>query len=136
VGSQQGEKAASRASSAVVYPVLFVLGVAEGFVGSFQYGQSPAPLIALLLVVVVLASCLFAGWGMDSPAGAIVVAAGWILSSFFLSMGNHRGSVIITATAAGEWYLYGCTLAVLIGVVASFFLRARSRIRRAGPPGR
>jgi hypothetical protein len=46
-------------------------------------------------------------------------------------MGSHSGSVIITATAAGETYLYGGTLAVALAAVVTFFWLARSRL--AGP---
>ncbi|HEX4831009.1 MAG TPA: DUF6113 family protein [Trebonia sp.] len=135
-GKRPGGKANSRAYGAVVYLVLLILGIVEGMVGSFQYGQSPLPLFAVLLVVLVLASCLLAGWGTGSVGGAIAVAAGWVLASFFLSMGTHQGSVIITATAAGEWYLYGGTLAVFVGVLASFVLHARSRARAASGASR
>jgi hypothetical protein len=36
-----------------------------------------------------------------------------------------NGSVIITSTTAGTWYLYGGTLCVAAGVVASFIGAAR-----------
>jgi hypothetical protein len=123
----------SRAYSVVVYIVLFVLGAVEGVVGSFQYSQSPAPWIAVLLALIVFASCLLAGWGTESFGGVLAVGAGWILASFLLSMGSHSGSVIITATAAGEWYLYGGTLAVALAAVARFVRQAGSRLGGAGP---
>ena len=46
VETASGGKTAGRAYSAAVYLVLFVLGVSQGLVGSFQYGRSPAPLVA------------------------------------------------------------------------------------------
>jgi Family of unknown function (DUF6113) len=122
----------SRAFSAVLYVVLFVLGAFEGIVGSFQYSQSPAPWIAVLLVLAIFASCLLAGWGTESFSGTLVVGFGWILASFLLSMGSHTGSVIITATSAGEWYLYGGTLAVALAVLATFIWLTRSRLGGAG----
>jgi hypothetical protein len=42
-------------------------------------------------------------------------------------MGTREGSIIITNTAAGEWFLYGGALAVLVGSLATFILLIRSR---------
>lgn len=114
-----------------VYLVLFVLGLAEGLVGSFQQGQSPAPLVAILFAVLVLVTCVFGGWGTGSLGGSFTAAAGWLLASFILSMGSHEGSVIIANTSAGEWYLYGGTLAAALGVLASFVLQTRTRLMSA-----
>jgi hypothetical protein len=41
-----------------------------------------------------------------------------------------NGSVIITSTTPGEWYLYGGTLSVAAAVVASFVGMARWAGRR------
>ena len=121
----------SRALRAVVYVVLFVLGAFQGVVGSFQYSQPPTPWVAVLLAVVIFVSCLFAGWGTESFGGMLLVGAGWILASFLLSMGSHGGSVIITATLAGEVYLYGGTLAVAVAAAATFIGLGRTRARSA-----
>jgi Family of unknown function (DUF6113) len=120
----------SRAFSAVVYVVLFVLGVVEGVVGSFQYSQPPTPWIAVLLVLAIFASCLLAGWGTESFSGMLAMGAGWVIAAFLLSMGSHSGSVIITATTAGEVYLYGGTLAVLAASLTVFVWLARFRTAR------
>jgi hypothetical protein len=121
-----------RALAIAVYVALFVLAVAEGTVGSFQYGRSPVPLVAIGLDILVLATCVFAAWGTGSFGGSLVVVAGWLLASFILSMGTPTGSVIITNTTAGKWYLYGGTLAALLGAVAVYVFRARFR----RPPAR
>ena len=55
---------------------------------------------------------------------------GWIIASFVLSMPVSNGSVIITSTTPGKWYLYGGTLSVAAGVVASFVGAARWAGRR------
>ncbi|HUN34227.1 MAG TPA: DUF6113 family protein [Trebonia sp.] len=117
-----------RALGLAVYLVLFVLGIVEGLVGSFQYGQPPVPLAAILLAVLVGVTCVFGGWGADSLGGSFVVAAGWLLASFILSLGSHEGSVIIANTSAGQWYLYGGTLAAALGVLATFILQATTRL--------
>jgi uncharacterized membrane protein len=128
VSTQEPE---SRASGIAVYVLLFVLGAVQGVIGSFQYGQSPVPLIAIILDVVIFATCVLGGWAMRSFAGGLIPAIGWILASFILSMGNSQGTVIITASAAGEWYLYGGALAAAAGAGAAFvgWTRAAGRPR-------
>jgi len=72
-----------------------------------------------------------------------VPAVGWIIASFVLSMPVSNGSVIITASAPGEWYLYGGTLSAVIAVAAAFggsIRAARSQLGRSqqgrSQPGR
>jgi hypothetical protein len=117
-----------------VYLVLFLLGGSEGLIGSFQYSHvvGPVPVVALACCVVLLASCLLAAWAMRSVSGALVPAAGWLLVSFLMSMPVPSGSLIITGTTPGEWYLYGGTLCALLAVGLSF----RTRIRQGGTGGR
>jgi len=119
-----------RALKAACYLVLLVLGAAEGLIGSFQYSRSPAPLIAIVLAVVIFVTCLLCGLGMQSFAGGIVPAVGWFAASFVLSMPSSNGSVIITATTAGKWYLYGGALAAAAGAGAAFVLWATRQPRR------
>jgi len=116
----------------VVYAVLFVLGAFEGIVGSFHYSQPPAPWIAVLLVLALFTSCLLAAVGTESFRGMVMVAIGWAIAAFLLSMGSHAGSVIITATTAGEVFLYGGTLAVGLAALATYVWQTRSRLARAG----
>jgi hypothetical protein len=105
-----------------VYLVLFVLGAVEGLIGSFQYSRmaGSVPLAAIAFCLALLVTCLLAGWGMRSVSGALVPAIGWLIASFVLSMPVANGSVIITASTPGEWYLYGGTLSAAIAVAASF----------------
>jgi hypothetical protein len=110
------------------YGVLFALGAVEGALGSFQYGRLAwaVPVGALGFCAAILATCVLAGWGMGSVTGALMPAAGWVVAAVVLSMPVSNGSVIITNTAPGKWYLYGGTLSVLIGVAAALRLRPRS----------
>jgi hypothetical protein len=105
-----------------VYGVLFLLGAVEGMIGSFQYGRlaGTVPVAALAFCVAILATCLFGGWGTRSLGGALMPALGWIIASFVLSRPVANGSVIITDTTPGKWYLYGGTVSVLLGVALSF----------------
>jgi hypothetical protein len=130
MGTSQGRLGGQRAITAAGYVLLFVLGAVQALIGSFQYSQSPAPLIAIVLIVVLLATCIACGWGMGTFAGALVPAMGWIIVSFIIAMPRPNGSVVITATAAGEWYLYGGAVACLIGAVTAVF----TRVRRPAPP--
>lgn len=132
MGIEPGSSAGSRAVSALVYAVLLVLGALQGVIGSFQYGQPPTPAFAILLDVIIFATCLLGGWGTMSLSGALAPAAGWIIASFILSTGTHEGSVIITNSAAGKWYLYGGTLAAAVGAASGFIVRLRAQSR---PPG-
>jgi hypothetical protein len=129
VDGRQTARSAQRAVTAAGYVVLFVLGALQGLIGSFQYSQSPAPLVAIILDVAIFVTCLFGGWGMRTFAGGFIPAIGWILASFIMSMGNAQGSVIITNTTAGQWYLYGGALAAAAGAVAAFMFWSRARPR-------
>ena len=132
MGTSQGSlpDGRPRALTAVSYLMLFLLGAFQGLIGSFQYSQAPAPLIAIILAVVIFATCVACGWGLGTFGGGLLPAVGWIIASFILAMSRPNGSVIITASAAGEWYLYGGALACAFGSVAAFFIR----LRRSVPP--
>ena len=111
------------------YTALFLAGAVEGLIGSFQYSRA-APVAAIAFCVVLLASCLLGAWAMRSVAGALLPAVGWIIVSFVLSMPVAGGSVIITNSSAGEWYLYGGTVSCLAGIALSFAGLVRGRIWR------
>ena len=121
-----------------VYGVLFVLGAVEGTIGSFQYLRTAGavPLAALAFCAALLVTCLLAGWAMRAVSGALVPAMGWIIASFVLSMPVSNGSVIITASTPGEWYLYGGVLTAVIAVAVSFggsIRTARTQLGGSGP---
>jgi Family of unknown function (DUF6113) len=131
MGRSQGPAAAGqRTLTALGYVMLFVLGAVQGLIGSFQYSQPPVPLIAIVLVVIIFATCAGCGWGVGSFGAALLPAVGWLLASFILAMPRPNGSVVITASAAGEWYLYGGALACAAGCVTGFY----TRLRRSAPP--
>ena len=131
MGRSQGAPAAGqRTLTALGYLALFALGALQGLIGSFQYGRPPAPLIAIVLALIIFATCAGCGWGVGTFGAALLPALGWILASFILAMPRPNGSVVITASAAGEWYLYGGALACAAGCVTGFF----TRLRRSAPP--
>ena len=114
------------------YSALFLFGAVQGLIGSFQYSRAAGslPVAALLCCAVILATCLLGAWATHSVSGAVLPGMGWIIASFVLSMPVSNGSVIITSTTAGKWYLYGGTLCVAAAVVASFIGAARWAGRR------
>lgn len=118
-------------ANGALYGALAMLGAVEGLIGSFQYSHvaGPVPLAAIVACLVILATCLLAAWAVRSVTGALMPAFGWILASFVLSLPASNGSVIITSTAAGKWYLYGGTLSTVVGVALSFGGLARARPR-------
>jgi Family of unknown function (DUF6113) len=127
MGTSQGSAPVSgqRALTAVGYLVLFALGVLQGLIGSFQYSRPPVPLIAILLAVIIFVTCAGCGWGIGTFSAALLPAAGWLIASFVLAMPRPNGSLIITGTAAGEWYLYGGALGCAAGAVTAFYFKAR-----------
>jgi hypothetical protein len=128
MGTPQGQQApAQRAMMAVGYVILFVLGAVQGIIGSFQYGSGPGVLVAIILIVVIFATCVLAGWGTRTFGGGLLPAVGWIIASFVLSMPRSNGSVIIANTTQGQWYLYGGSVAAAVGAAASFTFRTRTR---------
>jgi hypothetical protein len=113
-----------------VYGVLVLLGGVEAMIGSFEYSwmAGPIPAAALGCCAAILLTCLLAGWAMHSLAGALLPALGWIIVSFVLAMPGAQGSVIITNTPAGQWYLYGGAVSAAIGiaVASAIWIRGQS----------
>ena len=110
-----------------LYGALFLFGAVQGLIGSFQYSRAAGavPVAALICCAAILATCLLASWATRSVSGALLPGMGWLITSFVMSMPVSNGSVIITSTTAGKWYLYGGTLCVAAAVVASFIGVAR-----------
>jgi hypothetical protein len=109
------------------YALLFLLGLAEGLIGCFQFGRSagPVPVAALVLAAALFVTCVLAGLGMRSAAGAFSAAAGWFIASFVLSLPTGGGSVVITNTTAGLWYLYGGAIVAVVAVVLAYLAWSR-----------
>ena len=126
-----GGKGTQRLLTGAAYAALFLAGAVQGLIGSFQYSRN-VPNGAIAFCIVLLATCLLGGWAMRSVSGAFCPALGWIVASFVLSMPVSSGSVIITDSPAGKWYLYGGTVAALAGVGLSLL----AGVRRAGTRAR
>jgi hypothetical protein len=114
------------------YAALFVLGVLQGLVGCFHFSHTlgSVPAASLLFCALILVTCVAGAAGMGTPMGGVLPAIGWLTVSFVLTLPTAAGSVIVTNTTAGEWYLYGGAACAAVGVVAGF--RQRWRRPRAG----
>jgi hypothetical protein len=126
-----GGKRTGTLFNVAVYAMLFILGAVQGVIGSFQYSwmAGSVPVAALAWCALLLATCLLGAWAMRSVSGALAPAAGWILAAFLMSMPVSNGSVIITNSAAGRWYLYGGTVTAVVGALLSFVVVVRGQGR-------
>jgi Family of unknown function (DUF6113) len=127
-----GRGAAARAITVAAYVALFLLGALIGLIGTFQYSAGPAPLVAILFDVAILATCVLGSAGMRSALGGVIPAAGWILVTLVLSTNSAGGSILVTDTAAGKWFLFGGAVCAAAGAVYAFAVWSRpSREHRA-----
>ena len=109
------------------YAALFLLGVMEGLIGCFQFSHSLAgvPVMSLAFCALILVTIVAGAAGMGTALGGVLPAIGWLAASFVLTLPTAAGSVIVTNTTAGKWYLYGGAACAAVGIVASFGLRLR-----------
>jgi hypothetical protein len=114
----------SRGLTTVTYLALFGFGIAQGLLGAFLYGVGPAPLAAVGFDLAILTTCLLGAWGTQHALGGFIPAVGWFIATFVLASGTSGGSVIVTASSAGEWFLFGGAVSAMIGVVGGFTLWA------------
>jgi hypothetical protein len=107
------------------YVALFLLGVMQGLIGCFQFSHSlgRVPAMSLAFCALLLVTCVVGAAGMGTALGGVLPAVGWLATSFVLTLPTAGGSVIVTDTTAGKWYLYGGAACAAVGVVASFSLR-------------
>lgn len=118
----------------ISYVLLFLLGVLEGLIGCFQFsrGMGGVPVAALGFCLLIFVTCLLAGIGMGSPLGGLAPAVGWFAASFILTLPTPGGSVIVTNTSAGKWYLYGGAVSASVGCLLTFHGRLRHPPRSPG----
>ncbi len=109
-----------RAVTVAAYLALFLLGLVQGLIGIFQYSRGPAPLASICFDLVILATCVLGSWGMQTALGGVLPAAGWLLVTLILSSVPAGGSILVTATTAGEWFLFGGALCAVAGAVYAF----------------
>lgn len=114
-----------RLISIAAYVVLFLFGLLQALLGVFHYGTGPAPWAAVGFDLAILATCLLGSWGMRSAGGGLMPGAGWFLTALVLSTGTQGGSVLITDSSAGKWFLFGGAGCAALGCLLSYVIWAR-----------
>ena len=111
------------------YIMLFLLGVGQGLIGCFQYSRAlgHVPVAAVAFDVLILVTCVLGAWGMRSPLAGLVPAVGWFVTVYVLAMGTSGGSVVITNTGAGKWFLFGGSVCAGAGVLIAFAWSSAAR---------
>ncbi len=118
------------------YIALFLLGMVQGLIGTFQYSRGPGVLVAILFDAAILLTCMLGARGMRTALGGVLPAVGWFVVTLVLSGNSAGGSVIVTDTAAGKWFLFGGSLCAAAGAVYAFARWSRaSREHRARSRG-
>ena len=64
---------------------------------------------------------------MRTGLGGLLPAAGWLLVTLVLSTAPAGGSILVTATLAGEWFLFGGALSAVGGAVYAYARWSRPR---------
>jgi Family of unknown function (DUF6113) len=120
-----------RGIAVAAYVALFVLGAVEALIGVFQYSRGPAPLVSICFALAILATCVLGSRGMRTALGGVLPAAGWLVVTLVLSSAPAGGSIIVTASSAGEWFLFGGSLSAVAGAVYAFARWGRPRRSRS-----
>ncbi|MBP2707678.1 hypothetical protein JOL79_28235 [Microbispora sp. RL4-1S] len=109
------------AVTGATYGVLFLLGVVLGVVGGFEHSwyAGDLPVAAVGWLVILFAVPYAMGRLTGGKLGALVPAAGWLVSSFVLATPQAAGDLAIAGDPSGFCYLYGGAVAVALAVVAT-----------------
>jgi hypothetical protein len=107
------------------YVVLLVFGVFQALLGVFHYNTGAGPWAAIGFDLAILITCLLGAWGMQSAGGGLMPGAGWFLTALLLSAGTHGGSVLITNTTAGKFFLFGGAGCAAVGCLLAYVIWAR-----------
>jgi hypothetical protein len=114
------------------YLALFLVGGLQGLIGCFQFSRGPAPLVAILFGLAILVTCVLGSWGMRTATGGVLPAVGWFVTTLLLTSTSANGTVIVTDTPAGMWFLYGGAVCAAAGAVYAFARWSRPRRERKG----
>lgn len=131
-----------RAVTVGAYIALLLLGAVEALIGVFQYSRGAAGLVAIGFALAIGLTCILGGWGMRTAAGGVLPAVGWFVVALILGASGAGGSVLVTDTAAGKWFLFGGAVCAAAGAIVAFAKWSRpshshrSAGGQAGGPGR
>jgi hypothetical protein len=132
-GAPDGDRPGLGAGPAVkigAYAALFLLGAVQALIGTFQFSRGPGSLVAICFALAILATCLLGAWGMQAASGGVLPAVGWIGLSLLLGTSTSGGSILVTDTTQGKWFLFGGTICAAGGAIIAFAKWSRPRRRR------
>jgi hypothetical protein len=109
-----------RLPAVATYALLFLFGLLQAVIGCFQYSRGPAPVASVCFALGIGATVIFAAWGMRTVLGGLMPAVGWFIATFILATGTQGGSVLITNSTAGEYFLFGGSVCAAAGCLASY----------------
>lgn len=120
------------------YVALLLFGAGQALIGCFQYSRGPAPLAAVGFDLAIFATAILGAQGMRTVLGGLMPVVGWFVAAFVLAAGTQGGSVLITNTTAGEWFLFGGAACAAGGALVSYVRWAKGGLaeRRRGQGGR
>jgi hypothetical protein len=59
---------------------------------------------------------------------------GWFVAAFVLATGTQGGSILVTSTTAGEWFLFGGAACAAVGCLLSYIRWSRAGLPRKPRP--
>jgi hypothetical protein len=121
------------AVKACAYLALFGVGCVQALLGTFHYSNRPAPLLAVCFALAILVTCVLGAWGMRTAMGGVLPAGGWYIVSLVLGTSGAGGSVLVTDSTAGTWFLFGGAGCAAAGALIAFARWSRpGAARRSG----
>lgn len=118
--------------TAAAYAALTLAGAVQALVGSFFFDSGPGIVAALAFDALILLTCVLGAWGMRSALGGVLPAAGWFVVTLLLTSVSGDGSVIVTNTPAGQWFLFGGALCAAAGALVAAAVWSRGARQRRG----
>jgi hypothetical protein len=123
--SGQQQPAGDGVVTVCAYLALLLAGAVQALLGSFLFSLGPAPLASVFFDLAILATCALGAWGMGSAGGAVLPAGGWLVVALVLSSVSAGGTVIVTNSMAGQWFLFGGALCAVVGALIGSVWTAR-----------
>jgi hypothetical protein len=116
------------------YVLLFLFGLLQAVIGGFQYSRGPAPVTSICFALGILVTCILSDWGMRTVAAGLMPGVGWFIAVLILATGTQGGSILITNSTAGEWFLFGGSICAAAGCLVSYV--CWTKVAQAGRAGR
>jgi hypothetical protein len=119
-GAASGPSRRGRLMASVTYLLLFLFGLLQAVIGSFQYSRGPVPVTSVCFALGIFVTCILSAWGMRTVVAGLMPGVGWFIAAFILATGTQGGSILITNSTAGEWFLFGGSIGAAAGCLVSY----------------